>query len=121
MFDHTDRIKKLLADGKLDEARQAHLERVDEQLELAKSEPIDLTDLIAANEAFVLSEIVQQERRLVQVSREEFDEFVQRHNLVPDGFHPNGGYTQTRFLDAESKERARISSDLSETLYEIEC
>jgi hypothetical protein len=119
-MEHTDRIQKLLAEGKRDEARQAHLARVDEQLELAKSEPIDLTDLIAANEAFLLHDIEQQERRLVQVSREEFETFVQRHNLVPDGFHPNGGYTQTRFLDAERQERARISSDLSETIYEIE-
>jgi hypothetical protein len=64
-MEHTDRIKKLLAEGKRGEARQAHLDRVDEQLELATSEPIDLTDLTAANEAFVLYDIEQQERRLV--------------------------------------------------------
>lgn len=119
-MEHTDRIRKLLADGRLEEARRAHLERVDEQLELAKSEPIDLADLIAANEAFVLDDIERQQRRLVQVSQEEFEVFVQRHNLVPDGFRPSGAYTQTRFLDADGKERARISSDLRETIYEIE-
>lgn len=119
-MEHTDRIKKLLAEGKRGEARQAHLDRVDEQLELATSEPIDLTDLIAANEAFVLHDIEQQERRLVQVSREELEAFVQRHSLVPDGLHSNGGYTQTRFLDAGGQERARLSSDLSETIHEIE-
>lgn len=119
-MEHTDRIKKLLDEGKLSEARRAHLQHVDEQLELAKSEPIDLTDLMAANEAFVLHDIEQQERRLVQVSREVFEEFVRRQTLVPDGFHLNGGYTQTRFLGADGKERARISSDLRETIYEIE-
>ena len=62
-MEHTDRVRKLLAEGKREEAGRAHLERIDEQLELAKSEPIDLTDLIAANEAFVLDEIEKQERR----------------------------------------------------------
>jgi len=118
-MEHTDRIKKLLAQGKRDEARQLHLQRVDDQLELAKSQPIDLTDLMAANEAFLLDKINKQERGFVQVTQEEFEEFVKRHNLVPDGFHANGGYTQTGFLDSDSQQRARISSDLRETIYEI--
>lgn len=119
-MEHTDRITKLLAEGRRQEATRAHLERIDEQLELAKSEPIDLTDLIAANEAFVLDDIERQQHRLVQVSQEEFEAFVRRHKLVPDGFRPHGAYTQTRLLDADGKERARISSDLRETIYEIE-
>jgi hypothetical protein len=119
-MEHTDRIRKLLAEGRRQEAKRAHLERIDEQLELAKSQPIDLTDLIAADEAFALDRIERQERRLVQVSQVEFEAFVERHKLVPDGFRPNGAYTQTRFLDQEGKERARVSSDLRETIYEIE-
>lgn len=118
-MEHTDRIKKLLAEGRRDEARQAHLDRVDKQLELAKSQPIDLSDLIGANEAFLLDKLDRQEGRFVQVSQEEFEAFVRRRHLVPDGFHVDGGYTRTRFLDADSQERARISSDLRETIYEI--
>ena len=53
------------------------------------------------------------------MSQEEFEAFVRRRHLVPDGFHADGGYTRTRFLDADSQERARISSDLRETIYEI--
>jgi hypothetical protein len=118
-MEHTDRIKTLLAEGKRDEARRLHLRRVDEQLELAKSQPIDLTDLMAANEAFLLDKLDEHEPAFVQVSQEEFEKFVKQHNLAPDGFHANGGYTQTGFLDANSQERARISSDLRETIYEI--
>jgi hypothetical protein len=62
MLEHTDRIKRLLAEGKRVEARRAHLQRVDEQLELSKTRPIDLTDLIAANEAFLLADIEEEER-----------------------------------------------------------
>jgi hypothetical protein len=120
VFDHTDRVKKLLAEGKVGEARQFHLQRVDEQLELAKSQPIGLSDLIGANEAFLLDKLDRQVGRFVQVSQDEFEAFVRRRHLVPDGFHPNGAYTQTSFLDADGKERARISSDLQETIYEIE-
>jgi hypothetical protein len=75
---------------------------------------------MAANEAFLLDKLDRQERSFVQVTQEEFKEFVNRHGLAPDGFHANGGYAQTRFLDADSQERARISSDLRETIYEIQ-
>ena len=119
-MEHTDRIKKLLAEGRRDEARQAHLDRVDEQLELAKAQPIDISDLIGANEAFLLDKLDRQEGRFVEVSHEEFEAFVRLHKLTPDGFHARGGYTQTRMLDENGKERARISSDLCETIYEIE-
>jgi fatty acid/phospholipid biosynthesis enzyme len=53
---HTKRIEILLKAGKKEEARRLHNEYLDAQLEKSKSEPINLSDLIAAKEAFILDE-----------------------------------------------------------------
>jgi hypothetical protein len=56
-FEHTDRIEALLRQGKRREAVRLHKQHVDAELERAKREPINLSDLLAANEAFHLDEI----------------------------------------------------------------
>lgn len=53
-----------------------------------------------------------------QVSEIEFNQFVKKHNAIPDGFKINGSYTQSKFLD-KGMEIARISQDGHETIYEI--
>ncbi len=54
---HADAIAKLLAEGKKDEAAALHNAHVEQQLEAAKQGPINLSDLMAGKEAFVLDEI----------------------------------------------------------------
>jgi hypothetical protein len=60
-FPHTNRVEVLLRVGMVAEARRLHNQHVDEQSELAKSEPIDLSDLVAAYESFDIHEIEQEE------------------------------------------------------------
>jgi len=56
-FPHTDRIEKLLAEGRRAEARVLHKQHVEAELQRAKQEPINLSDLIAGNEAFHLDDL----------------------------------------------------------------
>jgi hypothetical protein len=63
MLEHAERIDALLRQGKRKEARAIHNQYVESQLEAAKSGPINLSDLIAGKEAFIIDEIEREERR----------------------------------------------------------
>jgi hypothetical protein len=58
---HANRIEALLREGKHSEAQRLHNEHVAAELERAKSEPINLSDLMAGKEAFVIDEIERSE------------------------------------------------------------
>ncbi len=58
VFKHTDRIEKLLREGKRKEAEAAHNRHVDIAFGLAKAGlTINLSDLLAAKEAFHLDDL----------------------------------------------------------------
>jgi len=54
---HTERIAKLLREGKRAEARRVHNAYVDSQLRKASQGPINLSDLMAGKEAFIVDDI----------------------------------------------------------------
>ena len=56
-FPHTDRIQQLLREGKRAEAQKVHNEYVVQKLKAASKGPINLSDLMAGKEAFLLDEI----------------------------------------------------------------
>jgi hypothetical protein len=60
-FPHTHRVEALLRVGMVAEARRLHNAHVDAELERSKHEPINLSDLMAAKEAFVIHEIEKDE------------------------------------------------------------
>jgi len=55
-FEHTERIEALLRQGKREEARRLHNAHVEAQLKKASQGPINLSDLMAAKEAFILDD-----------------------------------------------------------------
>jgi hypothetical protein len=62
MFKHTEQIAALLRQGKRAEARMRRDRYWDEQLARAKAgEVIDLSDLLAGDEAFVIDDIEKAE------------------------------------------------------------
>lgn len=56
LLPHAKRIEDLLRRGNVSAARRVHNEHVEAELEKAKREPVNLSDLIAADEAFHLHE-----------------------------------------------------------------
>jgi hypothetical protein len=59
-------------------------------------------------------------REMQAVDKPEFDEWVRRHNAVPDGFKLAGSYTQTRYYSHDTTgEVARFSRDSFGDVYEI--
>ncbi len=64
MFKHTEQIAALLRQGKRAEARIRRDRYWDEQMAKAKAgEVIDLSDLLAGDEAFVIDDIEKAEQR----------------------------------------------------------
>ena len=58
MFEHADRVEALLRQGKRKEAKALHNQHVDSQFAKAQAEEvIDLPDLIAGAEAFIIDDI----------------------------------------------------------------
>lgn len=58
---------------------------------------------------------------MTQVTKEEFDAFIQKHSLTPDGFKINGGLVQTKFYNGDRSQMARHSEDGFGVIYEIQC
>jgi hypothetical protein len=58
MLEHANRIEALLRQGKRKEARALHNQHVESQFAKAKAgETINLSDLIAGKEAFIIDDI----------------------------------------------------------------
>jgi hypothetical protein len=58
MLEHANRIEALLRQGKRKEARALHNQHVESQFAKAKAgEAINLSDLIAGKEAFIIDDI----------------------------------------------------------------
>ena len=62
MLEHAELIEALLRQGKRRETRALHNQYVHSQLEAAKSGPINLSDLIAGKEAFIIDEIEREQQ-----------------------------------------------------------
>ena len=56
---------------------------------------------------------------MISVSRQQFDETMQRLNAIPDGFKLNGSYTQTNWYGIGNKLVGRSTKDSFGEVYEI--
>lgn len=57
---------------------------------------------------------------LLQVDENTFKRVIEKHDLVPNGFHHVGSTIQTSYEDRAKQEIARVTRSTTDTVYEVQ-